>query len=352
VAPKEYRDLYDAAKMLLPPNFLPVHPFNNGDMILRDEKLAPWPRTPAIVRQHLADYYAYISFIDAQVGRIVAALREAGLEDDTILVFASDHGLAIGSHGLFGKQNLYDHSMHAPLLFAGPGIPRGQQSDALCYLFDIFPTLGDLTGVTGPAGSEGKSLVPVMKDETKQVRDSIFLAYRQFQRSVRDDRYQLIVYPQINKTQLFDLQNDPHELKDLAADPDYAKTVEGLTGKLKKLQQEFGDKQPLRSENPMPMEFDFSKEKAEPKKKKQVSVSTEHGPTLAVSRTWQCPERETASDECYSSPGAERSSNLRSAIAQHAHAASANTPTMPSATSTRRPSSASILHHENVKVSK
>ena len=168
-APKEYHAPYNQNKPPLPPNFLPVHPFNNGDMVGRDERLAPWPRTPEIVRQALADYYAYITFLDAQVGRIVAALKEAGLEDDTIIVFASDHGLAIGSHGLFGKQNLYDCSMHAPLIFAGPGIPKGQQSDTLCYLFDIFPTLGDLAKVPGPDGSEGKSLVPAMKGETKAV---------------------------------------------------------------------------------------------------------------------------------------------------------------------------------------
>ncbi len=270
-APKEYHAPYDQNKPPLPPNFLPVHPFNNGDMILRDERLAPWPRTPEVVRQHLADYYAYITFVDAQVGRILDALRAAGLEDDTIIVFSSDHGLAIGSHGLFGKQNLYNHSMNAPLIFAGPGIPKGQQSNALCYLLDIFPTLGDLAKVPGPDGSEGKSLVPVMKGETKGVRDSLFTAYRQFQRSVRDDRWHLIVYTQINKTQLFDLQNDPHEIKDLVSDPANAKTIERLTGTLKDWQQKLGDKQPLRSDKPLPAEFDFSKVPAEEKKKKAAA---------------------------------------------------------------------------------
>ena len=277
-APKEYHAPYDKNKPPLPPNFLPVHPFNNGpDITGRDERLAPWPRTPEIVRQHLADYYAYITFLDAQVGRIVEALREAGLEDDTIIVFASDHGLAIGSHGLFGKQNLYDCSMRAPLIFAGPGIPKGKQSDTLCYLFDIFPTLGDLAKVAGPEGSEGKSLVPVMKGRTKG-RDSLFTAYRQFQRGVRDDRWHLIVYPQINKTQLFDLANDPHELKDLAADPTHAKTIDRLTGKLKDWQQKLGDTQPLRSEKPTPLEFDFSK--VPPEKKKKAS------PGLSAVKPW------------------------------------------------------------------
>lgn len=268
VAPKEYHAIYDQNKPPVPPNFLPQHPFNNGEMTVRDEKLAPWPRTPEVVRQHLADYYAYITFMDAQIGRVLQALREAGLEDDTIIVFASDSGLAVGSHGLFGKQNLYDHSMRAPLIFAGPGIPMGQQSDALVYLFDVFPTLGDLAQVKGPMGSEGQSLVPVMKGTAKGVRDSVFLAYRQLQRAVRDDRWKIIVYPQINKTQLFDLESDPHETKDLASDKDHAKTIQRLTGLLKNWQEKLGDKQPLTSENPLPAEFDFSKVPAEEKKKK------------------------------------------------------------------------------------
>jgi arylsulfatase A-like enzyme len=272
VAPKEYHEPYDKNKPPLPPNFLPQHPFNNGEMIVRDERLAPWPRTKDVVQQHLADYHAYITFIDTQVGRIVQALRDAGMEDDTIIVFASDSGLALGSHGLFGKQSVYDHSMRAPLIFAGPGVPNGKQSDALCYLLDIFPTLGELAKVQGPDGSEGRSLIPVMKGEAKG-RDSIFLAYRQFQRAVREDRWKIIVYPHINKTQLFDLQNDPHEIKDLAGDATHAKTIERLTDKLKELQHQLGDKQPLRSEKPMPLEFDFSKVPPEEKKKKLKTSS-------------------------------------------------------------------------------
>src|SRR6185436_10559044 len=144
IAPKEYHDKYNAAKPPLPANFLPQHPFDNGNMTGRDEELAPWPRTPEIVRQHLADYYSSITFVDRQIGRILQALRASGHDERTIVVFSSDHGLAIGSHGLFGKQNLYDHSMHAPLIFSGPGIPKGKRADALCYLLDIYPTLGDL----------------------------------------------------------------------------------------------------------------------------------------------------------------------------------------------------------------
>lgn len=259
LAPQNYHDKYNAAKPPLPPNFLPQHPFNNGDVTGRDERLAPWPRTPEIVRQHLADYYAAIEFVDAQVGRILTALKESGQYEKTLIVFSSDHGLAIGSHGLFGKQNLYDHSMHAPLIFCGPGIPAGKQSDAFCYLLDIFPTLGVLAGVDAPETSEGKSLVGAMRG--KGSRETLFTAFMKFQRAVRDERWKLIVYPQINKTQLFDLQNDPNEMKDLSAAPEHAKDLERMMALLKAEQTAAGDTLPLMSENPKPAAVDFSKVK-------------------------------------------------------------------------------------------
>ena len=221
-------------------------------MTVRDEALAPWPRSPEIVRRHLADYYAYIEFMDAQIGRILAALKAGGQLEKTIVVFASDHGLAIGSHGLFGKQNLYDHSMRAPLLLAGPGIPPGRRSDALCYLLDIFPTLGALAEVPAPEGSEGRSLAPVLAGKVETQRAAILTAYTKVQRAVRDDRWKLMVYPQINKTQLFDLTADPLEMRDLAADPQQAGQVQKMTALLRREQELAGDTQPLTSATPQP----------------------------------------------------------------------------------------------------
>jgi arylsulfatase A-like enzyme len=261
-APAKYHEEYNGKPPPLPPNYLPLHPFNNGDLIGRDEALAPWPRTPAVVRQHLADYYACVTFLDEQVGRIMQALKESGQYENTIIVFTSDHGLAIGSHGLFGKQNLYDCSMHAPLLIAGPGIPKDRRSDALVYLLDLYPTLGALTGVKGPDGSEGANLVPVLQGKARGVRDSLFLGYRNLQRSVMDERWQLIVYPQVNKMQLFDLRGDPHETKDLAGDPAHTAEVQRLTTLLREWQTKLGDTQALTSATPQPLEFDFSKVKA------------------------------------------------------------------------------------------
>jgi len=273
VAPKEYHDFYNKNKPPLPPNFMPLHPFNNGEMTIRDEQLAPWPRSPEVVRQHLADYYAAITFMDAQIGRILEALEKTGQLENTIIVFASDHGLAIGSHGLMGKQNLYDHSMRAPLIFAGPGIPKDQRKDALVYLHDIYPTLGDIIGVMAPKDSEGASLLTILEGRKDRVRDSLFLAYRHIQRAVRDDRWKLIVYPQINKTQLFDMQTDPHEMKDLSGDAKHAKEIRRLTGLLKEWQGKLGDKQALSVEKPMREEFEAPKGKGKGKGKKSAGVS-------------------------------------------------------------------------------
>jgi arylsulfatase A-like enzyme len=250
VAPKSYHELYNANPPPLPANFLPRHPFDNGELDNRDERLAPWPRTPKVVRRHLADYYAAITFLDARVGRILDALRASGASEHTLIVYSSDHGLAIGSHGLFGKQNLYDHSMHAPLLFAGPGIPKGKRADALCYLLDIFPTLGELAGVPAPLGSEGKSLVPVLTGKQTAVRDSLFTAYRDIQRAVRDDRWKLIVYPRSGRVQLFDLRDDPEERKDLSADSVHAAQLERLRRLLRDKQRQAGDVLQLTSRRP------------------------------------------------------------------------------------------------------
>ncbi len=255
VAPKEFRAKYEAAKLSLPKNFLPQHPFDNGEMLVRDEQLAPWPRTPEIVREALADYYSCVTYLDAQVGRIIATLKKNGQYKDTIIVFAGDHGLAIGSHGLFGKQNLYDHSMRTPLIIAGPGVPKNKRSDAFAYLLDIFPTMCDLSGVPIPPSVEGLSLVPVMQGKQKTRRDTVFTAYRNVQRAIRDQRWKLIMYPQINKTQLFDLQNDPNELNDLSSKPKFASELERMISLLKKRQTEAGDTQSLRVEKPLSAVF-------------------------------------------------------------------------------------------------
>jgi arylsulfatase A-like enzyme len=249
VAPKEFMEMYDPEKIPLPANFRPVHPFDNGDMAVRDEQLAPWPRTPEIVRRHLADYFACVTCLDHHIGRIVEHLRQTGQLDDTIVIFSGDNGLSLGDHGLFGKQNVYEYGgMHVPLVFAGPGIPAGR-SDALAYLFDLFPTICDLTGTPIPAVVESKSLVPVMTGKSKAVWDYLFTAYKP-QRAVRTDRWKLIRYTHINKTQLFDLQIDPHETNDLASKREHARKVEEMMALLAKAQKQWSDTCPLVSPSP------------------------------------------------------------------------------------------------------
>lgn len=241
-SPQKYRDMYDPAKLPLPANYLPEHPFDNGERTIRDEKLLPWPRTKEAVRGELRDYYAMITHMDAQIGRILDALDASGQADNTLIVFAADHGLAIGSHGLLGKQNLYEHSMRAPLIFVGPGVPQGR-TDAFVYLLDVFPTICGLTGLETPASVEGKSLVPVIRGQTDRVRDSIFTAYIKVQRAVRDDRWKLIKYntPGGRHVQLFDLASDPFELHNLAEDSRYAEQVVRLDAMLEQYRDALDD---------------------------------------------------------------------------------------------------------------
>ena len=159
--------MYDPEAVDLPPNYKPEHPFDNGELRIRDEMLADFPRTPAeIRRRHNAEYYAMISHLDAQIGRVLDVLDAKGLADETIVVLAGDNGLAIGRHGLMGKQNMYDHSVHVPLLMRGPGVPQGEIRDAQCYLLDIYPTLCDLTPagipMSPPPSRVPESLAPVL----------------------------------------------------------------------------------------------------------------------------------------------------------------------------------------------
>ncbi len=239
--PERFARMYPPENISLPRNFLPEHPFDNGDLRGRDERLLPWPRTLEAVRKEIALYYGMISHLDEQLGRILAALEETGQTRQTLVIFAGDNGLAVGQHGLLGKQNLYEHSVRVPLIFSGPGIPKGKRSDAPCYLLDVFPTICDLAGVAIPDTVEGKSLRPVIIGKEKKVRDVMFGAYRDLQRMACDNRWKLIYYPKANRTQLFDLEKDPDETSDLSADPKCADKLYELRAKLTALQQEVGD---------------------------------------------------------------------------------------------------------------
>ncbi len=249
-ATEAFYNMYKASDIPMPVNFLPYHPFDNGDMRVRDEKTLPWPRTPENVGGKLARYYASVSYFDQQAGRIIDALKKAGQFDNTIFIVAGDNGLELGEHGLLGKQNVYEFGgMHVPLIFAGPGIKKGE-THSFAYLMDIYPTLCELTGTPVPEKLDAKSLAPIIAGTSPKVRDYMFNSYLSCQRSIRDDRWKLIRYPLINKTQLFDLQNDPHEMNDLADKPESAAKIAELMEVLKKQQEHYGDKAPLVVANP------------------------------------------------------------------------------------------------------
>ena len=254
-AEPEFHRMYDPAKIPLPAAFMPLHPWDNGDMTVRDEKLAPWPRTPEDTRQQLADYYSCISGLDHHVGRIFDALKASGEWTNTIVIFSGDNGLSLGEHGLFGKQNLYEFGgMHVPLVIAGPGMPTSR-CESLVYLMDLFPTLCEIAGAEIPREVEGRSLYPVLNGTRYVARDALYTAYQLGQRAVRTDRWKLIRYPLVDRTQLFDLSADPHELRNLADDPTHAGTLREMTALLEREMKTFGDPAPLVVAKPRPAEW-------------------------------------------------------------------------------------------------
>jgi arylsulfatase A-like enzyme len=240
--PQPFLEPYYKNKPPLPANFAPQFPFDNGHMLkCRDENLAPWPRPEGMIRDQLAEYYGLITHLDSQIGRILQALEKTKAGKNTIVIYAADNGLALGSHGLMGKQSVFEHSMRVPLIFSGPGIPKGKSTRAFTYLLDVFPTLCDVTGSTPPGDLEGESLRPIWEGGKSSVRTSVFLPFIGIQRAVRDERWKLIAYPKVGYMQLFDLQNDPDERNNLIASPDHAGHITRLRALMKQWQDKVGD---------------------------------------------------------------------------------------------------------------
>lgn len=263
--PEVYREMYYKKLPPLPRNFLPQLPFDNGMMSdLRDENLAPWPRTASVIRDQIAEYYGMITHMDAQIGRILRTLKRTGQEKNTIIIYAADNGLALGSHGLLGKQSVFEHSMRVPLIISGPGIPRGKSTRAFTYLIDLFPTICDIAGIDIPAGLEGETLRPLWEGTKSRIRESVFLPFLQIQRAVRDRRWKLIVYPKIGHIQLFDLVNDPFEMRNLIDKPEYSGQVSRLQGLMKQWQARVGDRLLLPESSRRPPAIDLTGKKRKP----------------------------------------------------------------------------------------
>lgn len=241
-APEAWSGLYAASGLDLPRNFQAAHGFDNGELEVRDELLSPRPRTAAAIRSQLAAYYSEISHLDSQVARVLAALRQTGQAESTVVVFSSDHGVALGQHGLLGKQNLYEHSTRIPFLFSGPGVPRGERRDALVHLHDLHATVIARAGLV-PGAPESRNLLPIIQAGSASGRASLYLGYREFQRSLVEGRYKLIEYNVggIRTTQLFDLEADPWEGTNLAGDPAAAVLLERLRTGLKAAAVQAGD---------------------------------------------------------------------------------------------------------------
>lgn len=216
-----YGTLYDPDTIRLPENYRPQHAFDNGELQVRDEVVVPAPRDKVTVRKELADYYGMIIEVDAQIGRVIDALEKSGKLEHTIVVFAGDNGLAMGQHGLMGKQSLYDHSIKVPLVVWAPGIPKGERNEGLCYLYDINPTLSELLGIPPAESVTGRSLTAALKRGAKgeTPRDRVWLAYSSIHRALVMDGRKYIVYNVKGKIteQLFDLRNDPWEMTNLLA---------------------------------------------------------------------------------------------------------------------------------------
>ncbi|MEO9890938.1 sulfatase-like hydrolase/transferase [Aurantibacter sp.] len=244
-APQEFVDMYDIEDINIPKSFLPMYPYKdsigNGPG-LRDEALAPFPRTELAVKTHTKEYYALITHLDEQIGEIIEGLRAAGKMENTYIIFTADHGLAMGRHGLLGKQTLFDHSIRSPFVIVGPDVPDNKKIDADIYLQDAMATSLELAGIEKPDYVFFNSLLDLVDgSRTTSHYDAIYNGYIDFQRMIRKDGYKLIVYPKIDKVLLFDMENDPEEIIDLATLPEHKERVSLMFNELLELQKEMND---------------------------------------------------------------------------------------------------------------
>ena len=242
--PEKYRTMYKASDITLPPNFMEMPAFSFGWADRgRDEAVASFPRDPNEIRQHIADYYAMISHIDENVGNVLNALERKQLLDNTIIVFSGDNGLAIGQHGLMGKQNVYEHSVHIPLILSGPGIPKSVKLNQYVYLLDVYPTLCDLCNIAIPASVEGKSFAKMFNDNEYITREDLYFAFQARIRGISDGKYKLIEYrtDKLKLSQLFDLEKDPWETHNFYDFNGYDQIIERLRSRMKEYRIEWNE---------------------------------------------------------------------------------------------------------------
>jgi iduronate 2-sulfatase len=232
VAPKKYFDLYPLEKIQVPEISAEYAKTVPAPALASTR---PWPNfgvTHQQARESKRAYYATISFVDAQIGRVIDALDRLGLRDNTVIVFWSDHGYSLGTHGLWMKQSCFEDSARVPLIMAGPDIKAGTPSPRVVELIDVYPTLTDLAGVTAPAKLPGASLRPLLaKPDAAWNRP----AFTQVERggfpgrSVRTARWRYTEWEEGREgIELYDHESDPGETKNLAGNPAHAKTIAEL----------------------------------------------------------------------------------------------------------------------------
>jgi arylsulfatase A-like enzyme len=214
----------------LPMNYLPVHPFDQGQPGGRDENLVSgiWAqRDEATIRNETGRYFACIENIDIQIGRVLDRLQAMGELGRTYVLFTSDNGIALGRHGLQGKQHLYEHAWRVPFIVQGPGIRPGSRAAGNIYLLDVLATLCDLAGVPVPASNQGMSFRPVLEGRRDRIREVIYGAYcggtKPGIRAVQRDGWKLVKFDvldgTVRQTQLFNLNENPAELLEEHHDP-------------------------------------------------------------------------------------------------------------------------------------
>ena len=261
-APEKFQKMYPYDSIKVPSNFLENYPYEVGSNRIRDEKLAPFPRTPYSIKVNMSEYYAIITHMDEQIGRILKMLDDSGKADNTVVIFSADHGLGVGQHAFLGKQNMYDHSVRVPWIIAGPGVPKGKKVTTPIYLQDAMATCLELGGAEKPKHIRFQS---VMKKLTDKEEDSrvMYSSYLNHQRMVTDGRHKYIYYPLIKKARLYDLKADPEETKDLINEASKKEVVEKLQGELLAQMKKFND--PLKLDDPV---GSYKEEKKKRKAKK------------------------------------------------------------------------------------
>ncbi len=237
VAPKKYFDLYPLESIALPYN----PPDDHDDIPDPATQIRPlnYGLTDLQCRECLRAYFASLSFMDAQVGRLLDALDRLKLSDRTVVVLWGDHGYLLGEHGQWMKQSLFEESAHVPLLIAAPGAAgNGQGCARIVETIDIYPTLADVCQVPPPADLPGASLRPLLEDPRHEWNRPAFTQVQRGNfpgRSVRTERWRYTEWDSGRRgVELYDHEKDPREFKNLASDPNYASVVAELRGQIQK----------------------------------------------------------------------------------------------------------------------